>query len=323
MKRFIASFLALSLFGSSFTFADIDSLNQNSDNFVSYTMTFESADEVIKEQTSYKNVKSVANFFGLSAMLPDKYKRENHDILKAKEYENIERLSNYVKILNLNDGNSGLEEAYLKEINSFLDDDGYLESYTISIPRHNLAKSSSTKGTSYFGTYDDIEFRYYTSKSNTRYEFEIDKKSDINDYLGGAADLVMVFSPFTSLNIGYTLLRNMPSNYEVYRGDTIEAIVTEEAYSRFVLADDVNGTPGHYVTVYTDQKKKVRTDILYKSVDPDIGTDIDATYGPKYVYTPNYNSRSKALKIAHNMYVSGDGTEIHSERLQNAKIYVD
>ncbi len=323
MNRFIASLLALSLIGSSITFADNESFDQNSDDFISYTMSFESADEVIKKQTPYKHVNTFANHIGLSTMLPAKFQMDDQEVLNAKEEENIEKLTNYVKTLNLNERNSGLEEAYLKEIDSFLDDDGYLESYSVNVPKYSAARSSSTKGTSYFGTYDDIEFRYYTSKSNTRYDFEIDKKSDINDYLGGAADLVMLFSPFTAVNIGYTLLRNMPSNYEVYRGDTIEANVAEEAYSRFVLADDVNGNPGHYIAVYTDQKKKVRTTILYKSCDPDVGTDIDAIYGPKYVYTPNYKSKSKALKIAYNMYVSGDGTEIHSERLPNAKIYID
>lgn len=193
--------------------------------------------------------------------------------MRAANGDTIDAAIAYVKSLELSDiGYSHIEEACLKELDGYKDDDIILESYTVLVPK--------TRTKYYFGTYLNHDYYYeYTSVSDMRRETNGAEKGASNEsqwdhWILGLMDLGMCFAEW-EWSVPYSIVRTVtgvPSTSAVYYGSHnqyVEQFTNTVTRTVFKERSSNNFDPS-----YQDQTSSLRVKLYFCPV----GTAFDSDY---------------------------------------------
>lgn len=237
MKRvtslFIVMFMLLTVFTTSFAYATDNAVQLDDLNYNTYTLEFDNIDTIMNTNSNVR-----------SATVSD---------VKAYNAKNLESVKQMILKLDLDQYNTkGLKNYYLQQIESLMDEEGYILNYSITLPKLAIICDSDSGS---FGSYEGYPMYYTTSSyTSTTEKMKETNKSKIEKYFAGALSVVMNFVSKT-ISIPYSLLTTFGG--EVYSESFTKFYTVVEKTDRLISIqdkDDKYGSPSAYVATYKDQK---------------------------------------------------------------------
>lgn len=237
-------------------------------------------------------------------------------LLNSQEEKNIKEAKAEVKKLKLEQlGYYGLEEAYLNELDSLLNDDAYLEDYAIYVPKTQNS-SPDTIGTVYlssysdpvyYGSYDGFSFQAAFSVYNQSYRETTSDWSKINTWIDGLINFGMNFVT-GYITIPLSALEIMFGSVTVYDGAWIDVTTSEEVTSRLILIQDkymkATPDPSNYVAVLNDMSKIVSEYAVLYPNNPYFPPSYQGQEGPQEVPSTYFYNSTITMEHAYNYYIT-------------------
>lgn len=244
---------------------------------------------------------------------------KNKELLKNQNMQNINKAKEFVKSLGLQkQGFYGLEEAYLKELDSIATKDGYLQNYAVYVPKTQnqlsnsslLASGATTNSTTnpvYYGSLDGFQFQASFTVYDMSYRDSQSDSTTLQGWFKGITNLLLCYAK-TAITVPFTILNFVGTQPTYYTGSWLDLTTSEEVTSRIILIQDKNmkasPNPNGYAAVLHDMSKVVTEFAVYNSNNPYVAPQFKGQKGPQEVPSQYFYNSSVTMQHAEGRYLS-------------------
>lgn len=275
-------------------------------NYDIYKIAFPKAETVIANDSATTN---------MNIRMDKETIDKNNEMLKNQSMQNIDKAKKLVKSLELKKlGFYGLEEAYLKELDSISANNGYLQNYAVYVPKvqnqvsnNTLLASGSTTNPVYYGSLDGFQFQAAFTVYNVSYRDSNSDASTIEGWISGALNLLLCYAK-TIITVPWTIMNFVGSHPTYYTGSWVDLTTSEEVTSRIILIQDKNmkatPNPNGYAAVLNDMSKVVTEYAVYNSNNPYFPPQFRGQKGPQEVPSQYFYNSTITMQHALGRYLS-------------------
>lgn len=301
MKKILSLLLVFTLMTSTIAMADVKT----------YEMSNTHAMHQIIDKSLY-DVKEIS-FTSLEDLKTQNraMSMDENAYIKKMNTENIEKIQLFIKDMNLSKvGETNLEKVLLNELDGLKMESGYIDKYQFYSPKFTSVNSRSA---SYYGTYNNREFRDYFSVYNDSYEKDSYNESKHERWAKGLVDLGLVFAP-KSINLSYLVLSAATrSDIKTYGSDHIRYDGSDEVTRHYITIEDIYNSvgagSGEFYVAIVDEARTNTTDIVVDYVAPGHPTTAENICCNKSVECSTWSkSKSSQMRRGYNQFIQDPGS---------------
>ncbi len=221
---------------------------------------------------------------------------------KQKIESTVEQAKDFVASLHLSDqGYVGLERALLDELDSLSAQKVQLESYAVALPRGHQE---------YYGTYNGYMFQAAYSTYNESYSKTLYGKTRHEQWVRGAANVIMCFVKSRWITIPYAVLSSIPQSVTFYEGARTDWTNEDEVTSRYIMIQDKDHKLSldtySFIPMIKDMVRVSHTSVVTYSGSPYQNPVLNTSAGVYETPSENFYNKQYNMSRGYNRYLSGN-----------------